>query len=355
MHKSIALFPGLSLNCIANAFFAILKNRGIATSLCDKTNFYWFSSGGRYALFCFLENLSNITSKREVLLPSFTCCVVYAAVKTAGFLPIVYKASPAEPSGSLIDIESKISPYTACIITQSIFGFSSLEVACQIKQNHPDIFIVDDRAHGYQAIFEQPSDPYTAYFYSFEQSKIITCYKGSLLVSSIKINDLSTPPSPLLDAIDIFVLLTLFFSVTVFPFDRTFIIYRILVKIFLVKPSMSDSELSLISIEPRSRSMSFIKKCFLLPQLLSLVDLYNRQQEFLLSNGYIKYRLPNLLTRFIVTHPLNHNFLIASRPWFSTPFYPSTAFRDVIYSFSDDQYCFPSINNLVLSRRFFGL
>jgi hypothetical protein len=211
-----------------------------------------------------------------------------------------------------------------CIVTQSTFGFSSLDLAIGIKCHYPAATIIDDRAHGHQDILKPTQFPYDAYFYSFDQSKIFSCYKGGLLVTDSWIdNSLVSKPSLLVDSRDLIFFIASYLLNVAFFSSASLLFYKLLFRAMSIRPSMSKREVELEGLENRPVRLSSLKLAFLYPQLVTAPILYQHQKN------YVQRNIPNcgqhnvLCTRVIVSQSVP-SCATASNFWFGNTFYPAS-------------------------------
>jgi len=352
-----SLFPSLSITTIL-AFLRKIYSCDTDLSKFDESHLHWFSTGARSSVYIYLKSLSNLSDKKEVLVPAFTCCVVYSAIVTAGLKPIVYQSSPVDPVGCYDHIVELVSDDCLCVVTQSVFGYSSHSLASSIKELFPSIFIIDDRAHGASNIFQKPLRPYDAYFYSFEQSKMISAYKGSLLSTYLELDkNALLSPSLLNDSYHLLIFLVSFLLLVQFNGPISLLLYKIFFRLCFVRRSMAQNEIMLESISTKVRKMSIAKKLFLSVQFDNLDLLFRRQIQRLNELGIDTSNIKTIFTRFLVFGSESIEISQSSSIWFKTPLYPTSLSKlkslglESLYQ----SYAKIKFNNLILTRRDLGL
>jgi perosamine synthetase len=134
-------------------------------------------SSGRVALQRFLES-SNIKNE-NIILPSYTCIVVPFAVELSNNKPkFIEQSNNFVPSYH--ELKKDVSKY---MILTHMFG----EVN-PIDQNEKDIFIIEDAclAIGSEVDGQKAGTIGDISFFSFNQSKQISCYDGGMLLTDDK-------------------------------------------------------------------------------------------------------------------------------------------------------------------------
>lgn len=333
--------------CISSSLFSRVEN---AKHLSSLPGFYWLDSG-RSALMVFLKCIKKEQGPNRVLIPSFTCCVVYDAVVSAGCDPVVYQASAVNPLGSIDAISLCITDEILCVITQSVFGRSSFNLASEIRALFPDIIIIDDRAHGHQGILDRTKHPYDAYFYSFDQSKIFSCYRGGLLVTDYKIDTRLIQASNYLEDLrDLIFFVFAYLLLVVLSTRWSLLIYKVSIRLFRIRPSMSSTEKKLDGLSSSPKGLSSLKLSFILPQLKNASELYERQFNYCRVNHLDTSPLEVICTR-LVTDKLYPKIAISNNFWFSGPFYPATEATLQSKSINVNQDPSHAFVNVILSRR----
>ena len=216
----------------------------------------------------------------KVLVPAFTCCVVLDAVIEAGCIPIIYECSRSNPMGDFQSLTELIDDHVFLLITQSTFGYSSHAIATEFKNSYPNIYILDDRAHGAINILSEPVYPFDALVYSFEQSKAISCCKGGLLSTNLPLDyTILSDSKPLADIRDLIYLFVSYFLLVAFPNTFFILIYKLFYRLLFIVPSMSTKELNLLGLQSNPRKLSIFKQLFLIPQISQLDSLLQQQPK----------------------------------------------------------------------------
>ncbi|HIF25243.1 MAG TPA: DegT/DnrJ/EryC1/StrS aminotransferase family protein [Micavibrio sp.] len=108
---------------------------------------------GRSGLYYLLKALGDGTGK-YVVIPAYSCVVVAHAVVEAGYTPIFLdnEVDKLQPSNqAYFDILKEHGPQIAMIVPTHLFGITedAQELYEYTKQHYPDIFVLQDCAHGF--------------------------------------------------------------------------------------------------------------------------------------------------------------------------------------------------------------
>ncbi len=108
---------------------------------------------GRSGLYYLLKALGDGTGK-YVVIPAYSCVVVAHAVVEAGYTPIFLdnEVDKLQPSNqAYFDILKEHGPQIAMIVPTHLFRITedAQELYEYTKQHYPDIFVLQDCAHGF--------------------------------------------------------------------------------------------------------------------------------------------------------------------------------------------------------------
>jgi hypothetical protein len=154
------------------------------------TEYILFLSSGRASSWLILKSLSQLRpSRREVVIPAYTCPAVASAILRAGLQPVLADMNLEDFGFSSEDLKQKITSNTLGIILVHLFGYpANLGDAYEIcKQN--DIFFVEDTAQAFgNAMKERPDRKLgllgDAGFFSFGRGKPLSLMHGGVFVTN---------------------------------------------------------------------------------------------------------------------------------------------------------------------------
>lgn len=349
------IYPGLDNKIVIKGILSILRKKELSLK---NQNYSYFLNGARQSIYLACT-ASKKSSNSEVIVPLFTCAVVVSAIKEAGCEPIFYNSTWDDFTGKYEEINNLINKNTSLIIVQSTFGYSSKSLAKKLKSNNFNIPILDDRAHGDNNLGQSNIDPYDYLVYSFEQSKIITCGKGGLLISKKSLSHMQIKENNFfIDLRDILFLTVSYFELVVLPRLIGQILYKITWRIFFIKPSMSKKEITLKGLDSKPRKMSKLKQYFLHPQIESLNELKKNQLDFLRKNNLPYEKIEKVCTHYIFEKKyLNYKKIkiFAINGWFSEILHPTPKYliKKIINEnkYEQTQMLINNKSNIILSRR----
>jgi dTDP-4-amino-4,6-dideoxygalactose transaminase len=139
---------------------------------------------GRTGLFFLLEALG--LKEREVICPAYTCVVVPHAIVTSGNEPVFVDSQEEDFNMNLDLVPEAITEKTGAIVATSIFGYPvDLDRLDKIRQQHPQIPIIQDCAHSFAAEWKgrpvhQAGD---AAIFGLNISKILTSIFGGMVTT----------------------------------------------------------------------------------------------------------------------------------------------------------------------------
>lgn len=143
-------------------------------------------SSGTAALVVTLTALRSLSSRREVVMPAFTCFSVAAAVIRAGLTPVLCDVDAATLDFDEQRLAETVSPRTLCVIVHHLFGVpAAVAHARRVCERH-GAYLVEDAAQalGIEAGGERLGTLGDAGIFSFGRGKHVTCGSGGLVVTS---------------------------------------------------------------------------------------------------------------------------------------------------------------------------
>ena len=148
--------------------------------------YVYFLSSGKSALYLILQALKTLSSKRQVVIPAYTCFSVPSAIVKAGLKVTLCDINPENFDFDHTLLEKTINEDTLCIIPNHLFGIPSdtdrLIRLCKDRQ----VFIVEDAA---QAMGGRHNGRMLGTigevgFFSLGRGKNITCGSGGIVVTN---------------------------------------------------------------------------------------------------------------------------------------------------------------------------
>lgn len=143
-------------------------------------------NSARSALFTLMQELKKINEYGNVVIPGFSCVVVSNSIRAAGLEVRYADIDPETLSPSLQSIDSLIDNNTVAIVIQHVFGFTDENVD-ELRKRYPELMIIEDCAHsigGHYGDGQLTGTKGDFAFFSFEQSKLITCWTGGILIGN---------------------------------------------------------------------------------------------------------------------------------------------------------------------------
>jgi dTDP-4-amino-4,6-dideoxygalactose transaminase len=117
--------------------------------------FFQTTSSGTLALYFALRHSRSSTGKNEVIISSINCWAVYNSVIQAGYDPIICDVrSESDFRADYNSIKGSITSKTSAIVITHMFGHLIEAVVLQkLKQEHPEITIIEDYASSFGATY----------------------------------------------------------------------------------------------------------------------------------------------------------------------------------------------------------
>lgn len=139
---------------------------------------------GRSALSIALQCL--LGSGREVICPAYTCVVVAHAIVTSGNVPVFIDSHADDFNMDLDAAAAAITSRTGAIIATSLFGHPvNLEHTDALRAAHPDVLMIQDCAHSFDARWQGRAVQGAGDFaiFGLNISKLMTSIFGGMLTT----------------------------------------------------------------------------------------------------------------------------------------------------------------------------
>lgn len=143
-------------------------------------------SSGTAALVVTLRALASLSTRREVVMPAFTCFSVAAAVIRAGLTPVLCDVDAATFDFDRQRLAEAVSRRTLCVIVHHLFGVpAAVADAREVCERH-GAFLVEDAAQalGIEADGARLGTQGDAGIFSFGRGKHVTCGSGGMVVTN---------------------------------------------------------------------------------------------------------------------------------------------------------------------------
>jgi perosamine synthetase len=143
-------------------------------------------SSGKAALTVTLKALASLSSRREVVIPAYTCFSVPAAIVHAGLRPALCDIDPSTFDFDHALLERTLTDDTLCVIAHHLFGIPSAidRIAALCEARH--IFVIEDAAQamGTESGGRRLGTLGDVGIFSLGRGKNITCGSGGIIVTS---------------------------------------------------------------------------------------------------------------------------------------------------------------------------
>lgn len=152
-----------------------------------KTEYVFYLSSGRAALWLYLKSASLLKPERkEVIVPAYTCPSVVSAVLKAGLTPVLCDNNLDDFGFMCEEFEKKLNKKTLAAIVVHLYGVPVKVDKIQALCRENDTWLVEDAAQAFGNAF--PGNPRVklgltgdAGFFSFGRGKPISILHGGLL------------------------------------------------------------------------------------------------------------------------------------------------------------------------------
>ena len=143
-------------------------------------------SSGTAALTVTLAALKSLSSRRDVVIPAFTCFSVAAAVVHAGLRPVLCDIDATTFDFDASRLAEAVTDRTLCVIAHHLFGVpAAIAVARRVCARH-GAFLVEDAAQalGIDAGGGRLGTLGDAGIFSFGRGKHLTCGAGGMVMTN---------------------------------------------------------------------------------------------------------------------------------------------------------------------------
>lgn len=151
-----------------------------------QSKYVYFTNSGISAFYIILKTLKKKSSKREVVLPSYTAPSLVVAINKAGLKPVFYDISLEDFNGDIKSIEETVTSNTLCVVCVHMFGIPVRNIE-QLKSALPnDVFLIEDCA---QAMGSKIGNRLVGSFshlsvFSFNRGKNLPTYAGGSIFTN---------------------------------------------------------------------------------------------------------------------------------------------------------------------------
>lgn len=142
---------------------------------------------GRTGLMLLLETLG--LKDKEIICPAYTCVVVPHAITYSGNKPVFVDCESDGFNMNLDHVEKAITEKTGAVIATSLFGYPiNLDRLDEIRNRHPNIYIIQDCAHSFAAQWKgrHVQKEGMAALFGLNISKTLTSVFGGMITTDNK-------------------------------------------------------------------------------------------------------------------------------------------------------------------------
>jgi perosamine synthetase len=146
----------------------------------------WCVSSGKAGLTLILLGLRDLSNRKRVVIPAYTCFSVPSAIVKAGLEVALCDIDPETLDFDQKSLEMSVDKSTLCVIPNHLFGIpSNMDVIARLCREH-GAYLVEDAA---QAMGGRYKDKKLGAigdvgFFSFGRGKNITCGSGGIIISN---------------------------------------------------------------------------------------------------------------------------------------------------------------------------
>lgn len=150
------------------------------------TNNVYTVSSGKAALTLILSALASRDSRREVIIPAYTCYSVPASIVRAGLTIKVCDIDPLTLDYNYDMLEKIITNETLCVITSNLFGVPANINRLKKLKEETNVTIIEDVAQAMGAVYDNRRlGTYgDAAFFSLGRGKNVTCGSGGVIITN---------------------------------------------------------------------------------------------------------------------------------------------------------------------------
>lgn len=145
-----------------------------------------FVSSGKAALTLILLALKQLSKRKRVLIPAYTCYSVPSAILKAGLEVALCDIDPATFEFEPRSLETSIDEETLCVIPSHLFGIASNMDLIDRLCRERGVYIVEDAAQAMGSVYRDRKlgTIGDAGFFSLGRGKNITCGSGGIIVTN---------------------------------------------------------------------------------------------------------------------------------------------------------------------------
>lgn len=145
-------------------------------------------SSGKAALTLILQGLKSLSSRREAIIPAYTCFSVPSAVAKSGLKISLCDIDPEKFDFDLALLEKTLTEETLCVIPSHLFGIPSAMEEIRRLADRKGVYVVEDAA---QAMGGSDRGLKIGAigdvgFFSFGRGKGVTCGSGGMIITNSK-------------------------------------------------------------------------------------------------------------------------------------------------------------------------
>lgn len=143
-------------------------------------------NSGKTALTLILSALQELSPKKEVVLPAYTCFSVPSAVLRAGLRPRLCDVDERTFDFKFEELQRVIGPDTLCVVPCHLFGIPADLGRIQMLCKANSVMLVEDAAQamGVTQDNRKLGTVGDVGFYSLGRGKMITCGEGGVIVTN---------------------------------------------------------------------------------------------------------------------------------------------------------------------------
>jgi len=146
----------------------------------------WCVSSGKAALTLILSALTELSKRKRVVIPAYTCFSVPSAIVKAGLEVTLCDIDPVTFDFDRRSLETSIDEETLCVIPNHLFGIpSNLDLIARLCRER-GAYLVEDAAQAMGGTYKgkKLGTIGDAGFYSLGRGKNLTCGSGGILVTN---------------------------------------------------------------------------------------------------------------------------------------------------------------------------
>lgn len=143
-------------------------------------------NSGKTALTVILLALKEVSPKKEVVLPAYTCFSVPSAVLRAGLRPRLCDVDEQTFDFKFEELQRVIGPDTLCVVPCHLFGIPANLDRLQMLCKEHSVMLVEDAAQAMGVIHDDRKlgTVGDVGFFSLGRGKMITCGEGGVIVTN---------------------------------------------------------------------------------------------------------------------------------------------------------------------------